>query len=296
MTDWTAAKRRAASLSLGYNIGATALKIVAAALTGSVSLLSEASHSATDIVASLLAYFAIRAAAAPPDDEHTYGHSKMETMAGFGESILLLVVVGYIAFEAIKRFLEPAIIDNAPFGIGVMIASAVSSLLVGLHVRGVGRLSRSTALEANGQHLLIDCYTSVGVLVALVITFLTGWTQADALIGLLFAIWLGFGAWQMFRRAFGELVDARLPDDTHARVETVLRDDPRIYGFHQLRTRKASTVSFVEAHIEVPADWTVRQAHDVADDLEKKIAATIPPAVVIIHVDPHDPDAAEPPD
>jgi hypothetical protein len=140
------AKRRASALSLAYNVLFTAAKLVAALLTGSMSLLSEALHSATDIVASALAYVGVRAASAPPDERHPYGHGKIETLAGFGESILLFLMVLYLIGEGIHRLLQGVVLESLELGLAVMSLSTLTSLLIGQYVLRVGRRTRSLAL------------------------------------------------------------------------------------------------------------------------------------------------------
>lgn len=284
-----AAKKRAASVSLAYNLAFTILKLVAAVMTGSVSLLSEGVHSATDVVSSTIALVSVRAAALPPDDEHPYGHGKIESLAGFGESILLILIVLYIFFESIQRFIRPASIERLDFGIWVMVASTITSLLVARYVGGVAKQTDSMALRANGQHLMIDFVTSLAVLVALGVTRVTGWAYVDAIFAILFALWLGFGAWTLSREAFHQLIDRKIAPEEIAQIEIVLQAEPEVLSYHRLRTRHSGNEHFVDLHVVVPNDWSVVQAHALADRLEKEIEARLTPAHVVIHVDPYDP-------
>src|SRR4051812_8739041 len=135
-------KHRAATLSLAFNLLATCVKILAAVLTGSVALLSEAIHSGTDVIASGIAYVSVKAAAAPPDEEHPYGHGKIESLAGFGESVMLLLIVVYIVVEAIQKLINGEGVAKLGIGIWVMAASAAGSLIAGWHVSRVARQTR----------------------------------------------------------------------------------------------------------------------------------------------------------
>ena len=285
-----ARKSRAATVSLVYNGVATALKLAAAVSTGSVSLLSEAAHSATDIVASTMAYFSVRASAQPPDEDHPYGHGKMESVAGFGEAILLLAVVGYIAFEAIQRLVrgnqEVVALD---FGIWVMAISAASSFVIGRYVSKVGKDTDSIALQSNGQHLLVDFWTSVGVLVALVATKLLKLPWIDSAVAIAFAGWLGYGAWGLFKQAFDHLVDRSLPEEEIEKVKAILSAESQALSWHRLRTRIGGNIRYVDVHVVVPRELTVVEAHEVADRLEKGISTELAPAIASIHVDPFDP-------
>ena len=282
-------KRRAATVSLVYNATLTVLKLASAVVTGSVSLLSEGVHSATDVVASSFALISVRAAALPPDQEHPYGHGKIESVAGFGEAVLLLGIVAYIVIEAVRRLLFGSEVQSLDVGLAVMALSAVSSLLVGRYVSRVGRRTDSLALRSNGQHLMVDFWTSVGVLLALGITRVTGWQQADAACALLFAAWIAYGAWRMVRESFDQLIDRALPPEEMAAIEAILNEERGCLSWHRLRARHSGSTHYVDVHVVVPREWSVIQAHDLADGLEKKIEARLAPAVAVIHVDPFDP-------
>lgn len=281
-------KRLAASASLAYNILLTVLKVVAAVVTGSVSLLSEAVHSATDVVASAIAFVSIRAASVPPDEEHPYGHGKIESLAGFGESVLLLMIVVYILVESTLKLMHGSTVANVNLGLWIMGFSAVSSLGIGLYVRRVGEQVDSLALRSNGQHLLVDFWTSVGVIAALLTTKLTHWEQADAVFAIVLAFWIAFGAWRMAKEAFDQLIDKTLPEEELALIRDILDREGECLSYHRLRGRHSGSSHYIDVHIVVPTDWSVVQAHNLADRLEKAIAANLQPAHVVIHVDPFD--------
>lgn len=286
--------RRAATVSLGYNVTLTVLKLVAAVVTGSVSLLSEAIHSAADIVASGIAYFSVHAAARPPDEEHPYGHGKIENLAGFGESVLLLITVLYIVFEAVMRLWRGTSVQNLDLGLIVMAISAASSLFTGRYVTRVGRETGSMALRSNGQHLMVDFWTSVGVLAALAVTRFSGWRQADSVFAILLAVWMARGAWNLSREAFDQLIDRRMEDSEIAEIHQIVHDEPGVISYHRLRTRHSGNVHYVDLHIVVPNDLTIVAAHDIADRVEKSICTALDPAVVVVHVDPYDPTRDDP--
>ncbi len=282
------AKRNAAWASLSFNLLSTVVKIIAAILTGSVSLLSEAVHSTTDVIASTMAFFSVRAAAAPPDEEHPYGHGKMESLAGFGESVMLLLIVVYILVESIRKLRFGGNVEKLDFGMLVMALSSLGALATGLFVGKVGRDSDSLALKSNGQHLMVDAVTSAGVFAALGITAITGWWQADAVVAMLLAIWIALNSWRLAKAAFDQLVDRSLPPEQLERLRTLLESQDSILDFHRLRSRVAGNERYIDLHIVVPNTWTVVHAHDVADRLEKLICQEFAPAHVVIHVDPFD--------
>ncbi len=286
------AKRRATTLSLAYNILFTAIKLVVALLTGSMSLLSEALHSATDIVASVFAYIGVRVASIPPDERHPYGHGKVETLAGFGEAILLCGIVLYLLGEGVRRLIVGCELEHLELGIGTMMLSAGSSLIVGQYVWRTGKRTGSLALLSNGQHLMVDFWTSVGVLLALGLIWLTGWNALDPLLAIGIALWLLRGAWRLMTHAFHDLIDQSLPSEEIARIDALVRAEPGVISYHRLRTRRSGTMRYIDLHIVVPADWSLQQAHEVADRLEKRIERELAPAHAVIHVDPYDPARA----
>ena len=283
------AKRSAAVASLVSNCTLTGVKLAAAAVTGSVSLFSEATHSATDVVASALTLASVRAASIPPDEEHNYGHGKIESLAGFGESILMGAIVIYIVFQSVPRLVSPRTIGHEMTGLVVMSVSAIASLAVGTYVRRVGERTESLALQTNGRHLAIDFWTSTGVLVALGLNRFAHWYQADPVMALLIAAWIGRNAFQMAREAFQQLIDRRVSDEDLNLIHEALQTDNRILSYHKLRTRHSGSFHYVEVHVVVPREESLLEAHDVADRLEKRIESLLPPAQVVVHVDPYDP-------
>ena len=288
------ATQRAAGVSLAFNVLATTAKLVAAVLTGSVSLFSEATHSATDVVASVIAFVSIRAASVPPDEDHPYGHGKIESLAGFGEAVLLLVIVLYVLIEAVHRLFTGSDLKQAEIGMIVMGISSVTSLMVGRYVSSVGKKYGSPALLSNGKHLTIDFGTSVGVLAALATSHFTGWRQADSVFAIALALWLGFGSWRLTREAYEQLIDRRLPDEELALVKEILDSEPKLLSYHRLRTRHSGTTHYVDVHVVVPTDLSLVDAHSLADGVEKRIRVALAPAQVVIHVDPFDPAKLKP--
>lgn len=284
----TGMKNVAAAVSLLFNLLQTVLKLSAAIVTGSVSLLSEAVHSSTDVVASALALVSVRAAALPPDEEHPYGHGKIESLTAFAEAIVLGAVVAFVMTESVLRLTSRNRVENVDLGLAVVAATSVGGLLVGLYVKSVGRKTGSMALLTNGQHLTIDFWSSVTVLAALVVVKTTGWHQADGVFALGMGGWMLFNAWRMGRAAFDQLIDHRLADADIDRIHEIIVDEGSVISHHRLRSRLSGNVKYIDFHIVVPADWSLVQAHELADTLEKRLASELAPAQVVIHVDPYD--------
>ena len=170
--------------------------------------------------------------------------------------------------------------------------SAFGSLCASLYVRRVAVLTGSMALKSNGQHLGVDFWTSLGVLLALGITKVTGWVHADAVVAILLSGFLAFSSWSLGVQAFHELIDRRLSDQEIATIRRVAGEHEGMLSFHRLRTRLSGNTRYIDMHIVVPNDWTVVQAHDCADLLEKRLQEALSPAVAVIHVDPFDPNKA----
>jgi len=281
-------KRGASLLSLSTNLFLTGIKVAAAVVTGSVSLASESIHSATDVIASLITFFSVRAAAVPPDEDHPYGHGKIENLAGFAESILLLLVVGYILVEAGKRLVVATGVQQVVIGFWTMGVSAIATLFVGLYLRKVAKQTDSMALESNGRHILTDFLTSAGVFVALGLTKFAGWQTADAWFAIGLALWIAVNAVSMGFQAIQQLIDRRVSDEEMAQIVRILRESPGLISYHRLRTRHSGNVHYIDLHAVVPNDWTVVQGHALADSIEKRMATDLHPARVVVHIDPFD--------
>jgi cation diffusion facilitator family transporter len=282
-------KSRAANLSVTTNVVLAVLKLVATILTGSISLLSELVHSITDIIASVLALASVKAAAVPPDEEHPYGHGKIESLAGFVESILLFGIVILIFFEAVPRIFSPSAIRSPLSGVLVMGLSSVVCFFTGRYVRQVGVRSESDALQSNGRHLSIDSVTSLGVLLALLITKMSGLAIADPLVACAIGCWIAWNAWGICKHSFNQLIDQRITDEDLQLVKVILAEEPEILGYHRLLTRHSGSYHYVQCHVVVPREYSVVQGHTVADRLEKRISAALRLANVVIHVDPLEP-------
>jgi cation diffusion facilitator family transporter len=289
------AKARATVVSLVFNLVATSVKFIAAAITGSVSLFSEAVHSATDLVSSCIAFVSVRVSAVPPDEEHPFGHGKVESLTGFGESIMVAVVVIFIVVEAAQRLRSKHTLSQNTLVIGLVLMAVVAlgSFAVSLYIGRTANQTESTALKVNAQHFRIDFITSLGVFAGLSITKMTGWTQADPIIAILLAVWMTYGAYGLAAKAFQELIDVRLTEDEIAKIRKIIESYPLVVSYHRLRTRRSGSVRYIDFHIVVPREWDLVQAHGLADKLEKEIRQDLAPAEVVIHVDPFDPARAK---
>ena len=285
-------KMRAASVSLGTNALLTALKAAGAALTGSVGLLSEAVHSGADLVGSTLVLASVHVAAAPPDEDHPYGHAKVENISGLAEAAVLGLLGIYVIAQGVEHLWRHVALERVNVGLEIAAACAVLSGIAGFYIQLVGKRTRSAALRANGLHLLSDLATSAGVAIALLTVKLTNIQWADGAIGLVLGAWLVFSAFRVGYEAFQQLIDRRLPDADVTRIRTIVEAEASLISYHRLRTRLSGNLRYIDFHVVVPNTWSVVEAHQVVDGLERNLREELTPAVIVIHVDPFDPEKA----
>ena len=279
-------KSKAASISIASNALLVLLKGVVGFITGSVSILAEAVHSAVDLIAAMIAYFAVNVADQPPDEAHAYGHGKFENISGTVEAILIIAAAVYIAYEAILRTLHGAAVERLSMGMVVMLISAVANWIVSANLFRVAKETDSIALEADGHHLRLDVYTSAGVLVGLVVIYLTDIVLIDRLMGFAVALWIGWIGLQLSGKALGPLLDLQLPEDEIEQILTILHSDERVLGYHKLRTRKSGAQRHVDVHLVVQRGLSLTEAHNLAEEVEDKIRAKLENVFVLTHVEP----------
>ena len=278
----------AALLTLG-------MKSAAYLMTDSVSLLSDAAESVVNLVAALSAFACLWYASQPVDATHTYGHEKIEFFSSGLEGILILFAAGGIAWFAIKRLFELALHPLQDLDVGVLISFAASlvNLVVAQILIRVGRRARSIILEADGQHLMTDVWTSFAVVVGLVLVRLTDLYWLDPVIALLVAANIVWTAWDLVSRSFNGLMDHALPKPeqhaVRAAIEALLRPG---LTYHALRTRQAGARRFVDFHLLVPGKWTVKDAHEFTEKVETAVRAALPGAEVTVHIEPIEAESA----
>jgi cation diffusion facilitator family transporter len=283
-------KRSAAALSVGSNLVLIVLKLVAGAVTGSVAILTEAVHSAIDLLASLVAFFSIRIADEPADESHGYGHEKIENLAAAVEGMLILVGSGVIIFEAVRRLADGGEVERLGVGIAVVAFSAVANRVISSHLARVARRTDSPALEADAAHLRTDAWTSLGVLGGLVLVEVTGADWIDPTVALIVASAIVAAGARLLGRSTRVLVDEALPvDELEAIRAELLAFGPRgVAGYHRLRTRRAGARRHVDLHVQFRSGTTLEDAHRIAHELQDAIAARVAHADVLIHLEPED--------
>ena len=279
--------RTYAFLSLGAALVTTALKAAAYALTGSVGLLSDAIESVVNLVAALVAIWALTLARRPPDAEHSFGHSKAEYFSSGVESVLILVAAAGIGITAWDRLLHPRVLEHVWLGLVVSLVAAGVNGAVALILLRAGRRLGSISLRADAQHLLTDVWTSAGVVLGVVLVQATGWLTCDPLVALIVAaniVWTGV---RLLRDTANGLLDTALPPVEQARIAGVFaRYTDGGVAFHALRTRMAGQRAFVSLHILVPGDWSVRRGHTLCEQIERQIRAVVSRSSVFTHLEP----------
>jgi cation diffusion facilitator family transporter len=280
---------RFAWLSIAAAISTIAMKAVAYLLTGSISLLSDAVESVVNLLGALMALSMLTIAARPPDRDHTFGHSKAEYFASLVEGILILGAAIAISITAIDRLVHPHPIEQIIVGLMVSSGASVVNLVVARILMRAGKKYNSITLEADSQHLMTDVWTSVGVISGLIAVAATGWTLLDPIMALLVAVNIIWTGVSLVRRSVDGLMDASLPIQEQKMIETVMaKYRTKNVGFHALRTRRAASLRFLSVHLLVPGDWTLHDAHHIAENFEGDIRASLGEAVVNTHLEPLD--------
>jgi len=287
MRNWDR-KSRVALLSIISNTTLIILKVIAGVLSGSVSIISEAIHSAMDLVASFIAFYSVRTSAKPADKEHPYGHGKIENISGIAEGMLIFVAAGLIIKEAIEKIYHPVEIQQTSLAIVVMLGAALVNVFVSRKLYSVAREEDSMALEADALHLKTDVYTSLGVALGLMLIKLTGLTILDPIVAILVALLIIKEAWELCSNAVNFLLDTKLTDEEEARIVAVInRYSDRLRDFHKLKTRKSGNMKHIDFHITVDPDLSVRETHELIGFLKRDMWEELQFTRVNVHVDPY---------
>ena len=288
-------KTRAAGLSIVSNSILIALKLAAGAITGSIAIITEAVHSSIDLLASVIAFVSVRKADEPADEDHPYGHAKIENLAAAIEGMLILVGAGIIVFESVRRLVDVVEVDSLGVGIAVIAFSAVANLVVSTYLYRQASLTESPALEGDAAHLRTDAATSAGVLVALVLVEVTGVTWLDPATALVVAVAIVFAGVRILSRSSRVLVDEALPEAELDAVRHAFEEHgaEELEGFHKLRARRAGSRRYIDMHVQFEDGTTLRRAHELAHELQEDIRSRLRGADVLIHLEPSDAPSPE---
>jgi cation diffusion facilitator family transporter len=273
------------SILVGFAV--LTLKYLAYYVTGSIALYSDALESVINVATAIAAFIAIRISLTPADREHPYGHSKAEYLSAVLEGVLIMLAAFSILREAYFGFLNPKPFEAPLQGLALNGAASLINALWSFTLIRSGRRQRSPALVADGRHLLTDVLTSAGVLIGVAIAAFTGWAVLDPAIAALVALnilWMGYG---LMKESVGGLMDAAAPPEVQDRIRSLIAEQGSdALQAHDLRTRQAGRVTFIDFHLVVPGNMSVARAHDICDRIEHALKKEMGEAVITIHVEP----------
>jgi len=274
-------------LSVAAALATIGLKTLAYRLTGSVGLLSDALESGVNLVAALVAFWALTLAARPADADHHYGYSKAEYFSSGLESALIVVAATAILATAGERLMHPEPLGRVDLGLAIsLVATAINGGVAWVLLKA-GRRLDSITLRADAHHLLSDVWTSLGVVVGVALTKMSGLLVLDPLIAIAVALQIIYTGWRLLRETASGLLDRALSTDDLAKLRAVLeaRSSEGV-AFHALRTRQAGSRRFISCHVLVPGSWTVQQGHDFCEQVEAEITAILPRCHTFTHLEP----------
>ncbi|WP_337268991.1 cation diffusion facilitator family transporter [Oryzifoliimicrobium ureilyticus] len=279
--------RRLALIGIPVAFAVMGLKLVAWWVTGSVALLSDALESSVNVVAAFMALFVVHYAQRPADHDHPYGHHKAEYLSAVTEGVLIVVAALLIVKEALPEVFNPRLLDAPVLGLAINMGAAVVNGIWAKILINAGSKYRSAALKADGQHIMSDVVTSVGVLIGLVLAILTGYAIFDPLLAVVVAGNILYQGAKVITHSVGGLMDQAVSSEEEEAIKTVISANaPGALGVHDLKTRQAGAATFVSFHLVVPATMAVSAAHDICDRLEYAIQEVHPGSHVTIHVEP----------
>ncbi|PQV64933.1 cation diffusion facilitator family transporter [Abditibacterium utsteinense] len=279
------AQQQAARLSLGANVFLVLIKVGAGLKSGSLSVLAEGVQSLLDIFASAMILWIVKAAAAPPDEAHPYGHGKFENLMALVQMTTVLGSILGIWYAAWTRFQNP-VMPSVDWGVAAIIVSIGVNLWVSNRIFRVAQDTDSQALRAEGVHLRGDLWSCAGVLLGLIATRIFGNARLDPLFAAAMTIFAMVSALHLLRDTLRPLLDESLPGEEEREIKAVLEADTRVMGFHKLRTRQAGSARLADVHILLDDHLSFRAAHDIGEQIEDEIRRVLPNLDVMVHTEP----------
>ena len=278
--------RTAAMASVSVSLFLLAIKTYAYFASHSVAMLASLADSALDLFTSGLNLIAIRSALTPADAEHRFGHGKAEPLAGLAQGAFICASALFLVIQAINRILAPEPIDHSIEALIVMCIAIACAILLILYQRKVVARTGSLAVDADQTHYFGDLVTNIGVVLALLLSSVLGWTLADPLIAIAVAGVMAFTAIRVGRQSFHQLMDRELPDEERARIRRIGESHEAVKNVHDLKTRTAGLSTFIQLHLALDPHMSLAEAHSVSDAVERALQEAYPGAEVIIHQDP----------
>lgn len=291
ITNFYENKKFAASVSVLSNLTLIVIKLITGFISGSVSIISEAIHSGSDFLASVITFFAVHKSESPADKDHQFGHGKYEDVAGFIEGCLIILAAMYIIFEASKKLtgeIEP--FSNSMLGIAVMLISVITNIAVSSYLMYVAKKTDSIALYSDAQHLRTDIFSSLTVFIGLIIIYYTGLHIIDSVIAVIVAMIIMHTGYKICKESMNDILDGSLPEEDIEKIKIILKNhlENEISGIKEIKTRKSGKDKDIVIALYVDGNMKIRDAHNLCDKLENEIENKLGNTKVTIHIEPAD--------
>ncbi|KJR40981.1 Cation efflux protein [Candidatus Magnetoovum chiemensis] len=280
-------KRKAAFLSILSNLTLVLLKLVSGFMIGSISVISEALHSAIDMFASLVAFVSVSKAEKPADSDHPFGHGKFENLSAVIEAVLIIITAVYIIYEAAQHILSETVVSFPAAGLAVMFVSASANYFISSYLRKVAKETDSIALEADAKHLSVDVYSSLGVFAGMFLLMITGWHIIDAITAIVVGLFILIEGVMITRKSVNDLLDSALPEEEIEVIKSVIESKKNVIkGYSDLKTRKAGSERHIALHLTVCQNERIVETHKTMDNIEEELEERLNRCKVIIHPEP----------
>ncbi|KGQ28408.1 cation diffusion facilitator family transporter [Gallibacterium anatis] len=277
--------KRAACLAIFTAFFLVSIKAIAWWKTGSVSILAAITDSLLDLLASFTNMLILRFALMPADDNHSFGHGKAESLASLAQGMFICGSVVFLFLQGIQRLHSPEITDHNIWGIAVTIVSVIMTAILVSFQKYTIKRTDSPAIKADSLHYQTDLFMNLGILIALVISYY-GFVMADAICALIIAVYILINALKMVSESVQMLLDVALPEEEIAEIKKIAQRHPKVLGVHDIKTRRAGAVRFIQLHLELEDHLPLMVAHDITEELEQELQQAFPNSDIMIHQEP----------
>ncbi|MDO8614392.1 MAG: cation diffusion facilitator family transporter [Dehalococcoidia bacterium] len=280
---------RIAAISLVVTGGLLALKLTLGLISNSIAVISDAVDSGTDLTAGAAALLSVRISANPADEEHPYGHGKVESISAAVAATIIAIGGGFVVFQALRRLLGETPDINVGVGLAAMLVAAGANIVMSFFMTREARRSGSLALRAESKHLETNVVQACAIIAGLLLVAATGEAVLDPIVALGLAAYMGWTAIGLVRTATSEMMDMALPaEELQAIHDVLVAHEHELRGFHRLRTRRSGATRHVDMHVLVDAGKPFAEAHEIGDHIEHEIQQRLPGSIVVVHVEPDD--------
>jgi len=280
-------RRQASMASVFVAIFLILLKFAAYLITGSVSILTSLTDSMIDFLASAITLFSVVQASTPADKQHRFGYGKMESLAAIIQAVFILASAGYLFIQSVDRFIHPKEISDIGFAMYVMAISIVCTFFLVFLQKYVIRKTNSVAIKADSLHYQGDMLMNISVIISLLLVKYSGYSYFDPAFGVLVSLLLLNSAYSISKESLAVLIDQELSEGDRHTIEIIVKAHPKAKAVHDLRTRFSGYKTFIEFHMEVDGNLTVKEAHAATEDVERELYKLFPDADVVIHQEPY---------